>query len=143
MRALLICPYAQTVYEVDLEASGFLDSVRRMIGARQLDSALCCSDLALWFDSFGLLEPEQFYWRLHPAAPRIAGRAIITAVSPEGFPTDLSETVLMEMLEAAIDWCEGDELIGIAERIVPMQTEFGLWPRIVRHPRRWRETPLH
>jgi DNA invertase Pin-like site-specific DNA recombinase len=23
------------------------------------------------------------------------------------------------------------------------QTEFGFWPRIVRHPRRWREKTLH
>jgi hypothetical protein len=139
MRVLLICPFAQIVCEVNLEVSNFLESVRRMIGAQQLDSALCGPDLALWFDTFGLLEPEQSCWRLHPAAPRIAGRAIITAVSPEGFPTDLPESAPMETLEDAIDWCESDELIGIAERIVPMQTEFGIWPRIVRHPRRWRE----
>jgi hypothetical protein len=142
MRAVLICPYARTVYEVDLEVAGFLDSVRRMIGAQQIDSALCGPDLALWFDAFGLLEPEQFYWRLHPAATRLAGRAIITAVSRDGFPTDVPETVSIETLEASIDWCEGDELIGIEERIVPMQTEFGIWPRIVRHPRRWRDEVL-
>jgi hypothetical protein len=143
MRVLLICPFTQSICDFELETPDFLKSVRRMIGAQQLDSALCGPDLALWFDNFGLLEPGQSYWRLHPAAPRIAGRAIITAVSPQGFPTDLPETVPMETLEASMDWCKVDDLIGIDERIVPMQTEFGIWPRIVRHPRRWRETPLH
>jgi hypothetical protein len=49
----------------------------------------------------------------------------------------------MKAFEASIDWCKGDELVVMEERIEPVQTEFGLWPRIVRHPRRWREKTLH
>jgi hypothetical protein len=143
MNALLIDPETQTVTEVELDAADFLNGVRRAIGALQLDSLICGPDLALWFDPFGLLEPEPSYWQFHPAAPRMAGRAIITAVSPEGFPTDVPKTAPMEMLEASIDWCEGDELLGIDEFIEPVQTEYGLWPRIVQHPHRWREKTLH
>jgi hypothetical protein len=73
----------------------------------------------------------------------MAGRAIITAVSPEGFPTGVPETAPMETLEASLDWYEDEELLGIEEFIEPVQTEFGLWPRIVQHPRRWREKTLH
>jgi hypothetical protein len=143
MNALLIDPETQTVTAVELDASDFLNGVHQMIGALQLDSLICGSNLALWFDTFGLLEPEQCYWQFHPAAPRIAGRAIVTAVSPEGFPTDVPETAPMETLEASLDWCEDEELLGIDEFIEPVQTEFGLWPRIVQQPRRRCEKTLH
>jgi hypothetical protein len=141
MRGLLIDPVRQTVREIEIEAEDFLKSVHRKIGAQQLDSALCGPARVLWFDNVGQFKPEQCYWRFVCKGPWIAGRAIVTAVSPEGFPTDLPETVPMAMLEAAIEWCEGDELLGLDEFIEPVQTEFGIWPRIMRQPR-WREEIL-
>jgi hypothetical protein len=47
MRVVLICLYARTVDEVDLEDPGFLENARRLISAQQIDSALCGPALAL------------------------------------------------------------------------------------------------
>jgi hypothetical protein len=128
--AFLIDPFARTVTPWQ-PAGAFLPALRQTIGATQLDSVMVQNRIAAWVDNFGMLVPDQRFWRFKESPYPFAGRVIMTGVDADGMPTDAGPQDLAA-IAASIDWCEDLAVVAIREELRMTPTEEGPWPRIVR-----------
>ncbi|MET0742702.1 MAG: hypothetical protein ABWY78_04970 [Microvirga sp.] len=132
----LVDPFKQTVDLVELDEihteDEFLDAVRREIGAPQLTvMPIGNGNFAIWLDNMGYLKPNAF-WRFSHDPHRYAGKGLITALSPEGYPIAPSAT--LEEVRAGIVWCPEAKIVRVKEQIaiVPFGDDGRPVPAIVR-----------
>ena len=128
--AFKIDPFTRTVTPWQPQGA-FLPALRQTIGCTQLDSVMVQNRICAWVDNFGMLVPDQRFWRFKESPFPFAGRVIMTGVDQDGMPTDAGPQDFTA-IAATIDWCEGLAVVAIREELRMTPTEEGPWPRIVR-----------
>ena len=128
--AFLIDPFTKTVTPWQ-PAGAFLPALRQTIGASQLDSIMVQDRICAWLDNFGMLVPDQRFWRFKESPFPFAGRVIMTGVDQDGMPTDAGPQDYAT-IASTIDWCEGLAVVAIREELRMTPTDQGPWPRVVR-----------
>jgi hypothetical protein len=129
---VVIDPFEREVRNVPLEEGRpFLDQLRELIEAPQLDTVPVARHMILWVDNLGLLKGKaQRFWRFKDSTQRVAGRGILTRTDEDGMPMPLA--VDPAALAIGLDWCEGVAVERIVENLEVEPSALGPVPRVVR-----------
>lgn len=141
MPVFLIDPTSESVSDVEQaivrsiseDGDRMIDAVRSTIDAKQVAMlGLGGGRLVLFVDNYGLLRGQQSFWRMSDGQQKIGGKALLMAVSDEGFIVPLGPGITSESVAGSIVWERGVTLLRLHEDIAGGVS--GQMPQIVRIP---------